>query len=380
MSPPFGDTRIRTSHACLENAPAGEVRVTSTLAPAAQDAVDAQAAEVKRLPAYRRPLGLLVILVALVVCLALSLMFGANPLPLHDVWQVIKSPDDSETSYIVWSLRGPRTVVGLVTGACFAVAGALIQAITRNPLADPGILGVNAGAGFAVTLGVGLFGVSSITGYIWFAFAGAALATVAVYLIGTAGRGTVSPVTLVLAGVALGAVLTAFSTFLELIDEETFRALRNWGLGSIAATSIDDTMPVLPFLAVGLVISLALSGSLNAIALGDDLATSLGAKIMRARVLGIIAVTLLAGGATALTGGIGFIGLMIPHVVRWFTGPDQRWIIAYSALAGPVMLLAADVLGRVIARPGEIEVGLLTAVIGAPVLIALVRRKKASGL
>ncbi|MGO1583629.1 MAG: FecCD family ABC transporter permease, partial [Actinomycetaceae bacterium] len=168
--------------------------------------------------------------------------------------------------------------------------------------------------------------------------------------------------------------------FLTLIDPDTFRSIRSWGLGSIARTDLGDTLAVLPFLAVGLGLALALSGSLNSIALGDDLATSLGARIMRTRVLGVVAVTLLAGGATALTGGISFVGLMVPHVVRWFVGPDQRWIIAYSALAAPVMVLAADVLGRVVARPGEIQVGILTAVIGAPLLIALVRRRRASGL
>ncbi|HMR50135.1 MAG TPA: iron chelate uptake ABC transporter family permease subunit [Arachnia sp.] len=327
-----------------------------------------------------RGLGLLLILAALVVTLLASLAFGANPLGLGEVWRGLRHPDESEASLIVWTLRVPRTVVGVLVGSAFGVAGALIQALTRNPLADPGILGVNAGAGFAVTLGVGLFGLSGIDGYIWFAFAGAAVATVLVYLIGSAGGGSASPVTLVLAGVALGAVLGGFSTFLTLIDKETFRAMRNWGLGSIARTSLSDASTVVPFLLGGLAIALALSGSLNSIALGDDLAASLGTNVGRTRLLGIVAVTLLAGGATALTGGIGFVGLMVPHAVRWFTGPDQRWIIAYSALAAPVLVLAADVLGRVLGRPGEIEAGIVTAVIGAPVLIALVRRAKASGL
>ncbi|SJM44069.1 ABC-type Fe3+-siderophore transport system, permease component [Frigoribacterium sp. JB110] len=262
----------------------------------------------------------------------------------------------------------------------FGVSGALIQAITRNPLADPGILGVNAGAGFAIVVGVTLFGVGGITGYIWFSFIGAILATVLVYLIGSAGRGASSPVTLVLAGIALAAVLSAFSTFLTLMDQETFRSFRAWGLGSLSRASLDDTASVAPFLAVGILLAALISSSLNAVALGDDQATALGASVTRTRILGIIAVTLLAGGGTALTGGIAFVGLMVPHIVRWFTGPDQRWIIAYTALAAPSIVLIADVLGRVITRPGEIEAGVLTALIGAPVLIALVRRRKASGL
>ncbi|HJC69939.1 MAG TPA: iron chelate uptake ABC transporter family permease subunit [Candidatus Brachybacterium intestinipullorum] len=333
-----------------------------------------------RPPRLRRALGLLAVIAGLAVTSLASFMVGANPLPLDAVWSGLWRPDGSEASIIVHTLRIPRTVVGILVGAAFGVSGAVIQALTRNPLADPGILGVNAGAGFAVTLGVGLLGISGITGYIWLAFLGAAGATVLVFMIGSAGRGSASPVTLVLAGVALGAVLTGFSTFLTLIDPDTFDALRNWGVGSIARTGLADTMQVVPFLMGGLLLALLLSGSLNAIALGDDLAAALGTSILRTRVLGVLAVTLLAGAGTALTGGIGFIGLMVPHVVRWIVGPDQRWIIAYSALTAPVIVLAADVLGRVLGRPGEIEVGIMTAVIGAPVLIALVRRRRASGL
>ncbi|MBK1787314.1 FecCD family ABC transporter permease [Prauserella cavernicola] len=328
----------------------------------------------------RRTIGLGFVLAALVAAVLASLAFGANALSLGDVWQVLWDRDRSEAAIIVWTQRWPRTIVAILVGAAFGVAGALIQALTRNPLADPGILGVNAGAGFAVTLGVGVFGLSGITGYIWFAFIGAAAATFVVYLVGSAGRGLVSPVTLVLAGVALGAVLNGFATFLTLIDPETFQSIRDWGLGSIARTSLDDTLAVVPFLVVGLVLAVLLSGALNSIALGDDLAASLGTKVVRTRVLGVLALTLLAGGATALTGGLAFVGLMVPHIVRWFVGPDQRWIIVCSALTAPVLVLTADVLGRVIARPGEVEVGILTAVIGAPVLIALVRSRKASGL
>lgn len=201
-----------------------------------------------RPPRLRRALGLLAVIAGLAVTSLASFMVGANPLPLDAVWSGLWRPDGSEASIIVHTLRIPRTVVGILVGAAFGVSGAVIQALTRNPLADPGILGVNAGAGFAVTLGVGLLGISGITGYIWLAFLGAAGATVLVFMIGSAGRGSASPVTLVLAGVALGAVLTGFSTFLTLIDPDTFDALRNWGVGSIARTGLADTMQVVPFL------------------------------------------------------------------------------------------------------------------------------------
>ncbi|MFT4157835.1 MAG: iron chelate uptake ABC transporter family permease subunit [Microbacterium sp.] len=327
----------------------------------------------------RRAIGFALLLTALTLALLLSLWIGANPLSFSDVWEALFHPDGADASIVVWTKRVPRTLLGVLAGAALGVAGAVIQAMTRNPLADPGILGVNTGAGFTVTLGVGVFGMSGITGYVWYSFAGAAIATLLVWAIGTTGQ-RASPITMVLAGVALGAVLRGVSTFLTLIDADTFRAVHNWGIGSIARADVDDTLSVLPFLLVGLAIAVLLSGSLNSVALGDDLAASLGTSVLRTRILGLIAVTLLAGAATALTGGIAFIGLMVPHVVRWFTGPDQRWIIAGTALAAPVLLLVSDVIGRVIARPGEMEVGIVTAVVGAPVLITLVRRKKASGL
>ncbi len=330
--------------------------------------------------AARRSLGAIALLAALALAILLSLGVGAQAIPVATVWHALVSPDGSEASSILWSLRVPRTAVGVVAGIAFGVSGALIQALTRNPLADPGILGVNAGASFAITLAIGVFGIGTISGYVWFALAGAVLSTVCVYAIGSVGRGAASPITLVLAGVAFAAVLTACSTFLTLMDEETFRGFRNWGIGSIARTPLAQLGSVLPFIVVGLALAAVIAGSLNAVALGDDLAASLGANIARTRVLGIIVVTLLAGAATALTGGLAFVGLMVPHIVRWFTGPDQRWILLFTALGAPTMVLGADVIGRVIAPPGEIEAGVLTAVIGAPVLIALVRRREASGL
>lgn len=330
--------------------------------------------------ARRRVIGAVIIATGFLVTVMASLAFGANPLSVGETWAAIWRPDGSEAASIVWKLRAPRTLAGVLVGAAFGVAGALIQALTRNPIADPGILGVNAGAGFAVTIGIGVFGVTGASQYVWFAFLGAVAATLLVYLIGSVGGGMASPVTLVLAGVALGAVLNGFSTFLSLLDPDTFRAVRTWGLGSIENTGLADTLSVLPMLLVGMLLAVLVSGALNSMALGDDLAATLGVRVVRTRVLVIVAVTLLAGGGTALTGGIGFVGLMVPHIARWLFGPDQRWIIATSALAAPVLVLFADVLGRVIARPGEVEVGVLTAVLGAPVLIALVRGRKVSGL
>lgn len=345
---------------------------------AGSGASSAEAPEPAR--AWRRALGLTAGLGALLVTVVGSVLIGSQELSVSEVWNALTTAGDTQAHFIVNDLRIPRTVVGLTVGIALGIAGALIQALTRNPLADPGILGVNAGAAFFVALGVSVFGVSSIGGYVWFAFAGALVVTVAVYFIGSAGRGGADPVQLTLAGVALGAVLSGVVTAMVLLDSQTFNQMRSWNAGSIVSRGWDILLPVLPFLAVGLVLAGVAVGALNSIALGDDLARSLGTNITRTRVLVIIAVTLLAGGATAVAGPIGFVGLMVPHIARWIVGPDQRWILAYTIVLAPVLVLAADILGRIVIRPAEFPVGIVTAFVGAPVLILLVRRKRASGL
>ncbi|AZU00482.1 iron chelate uptake ABC transporter family permease subunit [Brevibacterium linens] len=329
----------------------------------------------------RRVLGLVAAIIALILVIAASLAIGARDMPISEVLGAFFAPTGSDDQLVVLELRLPRTVLGILVGMGLGLAGGLIQALTRNPLADPGILGVNAGASLAITIGVAFFGISSITGYIWFAFAGALVATVGVYVIGSAGRSrTVDPIRLTLAGVAVAAVLTGLTKAILLTNERAFDAFRSWDVGAIAGRDFDTITAILPFIGIGTVLALALSHSLNAVALGDDLAASLGTSVNRTRVLSIIAVTLLSGAATAAAGPIGFIGLMIPHIARWIVGPDQRWILGYSLVLAPILLLASDVIGRVVMKPGELQVGVVTAFVGAPVLIALVRRKKASGL
>ena len=325
-------------------------------------------------------LGLLVVLALLAIVTVLSVMVGSRDLPLSTVWDALTGADTGRDAQVVTTLRIPRTVMGLLVGAALGVAGALIQAVTRNPLADPGILGVNAGSAFAVAMGVGLLGVTAPSGYVWFAFGGALVTTVVVYLVGSIGRGSVSPAQLTLAGVALGAVLSGITSALLLADQETFSVIRAWEAGSFADRGGEVISATAPFLVVGLVIALALGPALNAVALGDDLAHALGAKVLRTRVLSLLAITLLAGSATAMAGPVAFVGLMIPHIARWIVGPDQRWIIAYSVLLAPVLTIAADVLGRVILPTGEMQVGIVTAFLGAPVLVLLVRRERVSGL
>lgn len=327
-----------------------------------------------------RALGLLVCLLVLGGCLVLSLAFGAKSIPVTDVWHALTAYDGSEDAFIVRDLRVPRAFLALAVGAALGVSGALIQALTRNPLADPGILGVNAGAGFAVILGVAFLGLSSTGQYLAMSFAGAVVTTTLVYVLGSAGRAGATPVQLTLVGVALSAVLAGISAAVTLLNPEVYDAMRGWAAGSLAARGWDVLWTVLPFIAAGLVLALLAARPLNAVALGDDLARSLGAGIVRTRVTVVAAVTLLAGAATAAAGPIGFVGLMVPHVARWFVGPDQRWIIPYTIVCAPILLIVSDTVGRIVLTPQELQVGIVTAFIGAPVLILLVRRRKVSGL
>jgi iron complex transport system permease protein len=314
------------------------------------------------------------------ISVVLSLAIGSNPLAVDVVFDTFRGGGDAEARYVVHDLRVPRTVTGVIVGAALGVAGALIQAFTRNPLADPGILGVNAGAAFAVALGVAVLGIREISGFVWLAFAGAMVVTVAVYLIGSSGRGPADPLRLTLAGVALAAVFSGLTTGMTLSDPDAFEQMRSWNAGSLLGRGFDVLMPVLPFVAVGLLSAWMLAPGLNALALGDDVARAQGANVGMVRVGVIVSVTALAGTATALAGPISFVGLMVPHVVRWLFGLDQRKIVAGSMLLAPVIVLLSDVGGRVLIAPAEIPVGIVTAFVGAPVLIALARRRKASTL
>ncbi|HMR48995.1 MAG TPA: iron chelate uptake ABC transporter family permease subunit [Arachnia sp.] len=324
-------------------------------------------------------LGLVVATALLLALLFLSVMIGSKAIAPSVVWDALFHPSAEIDQFAIRDYRVPRTIVGLVVGIALGVSGALIQALTRNPLADAGILGVHAGASFAVTVAVGVLGVRDISGYMWFAFLGALIVTLMVLALGTTRRGQ-SPVVMVLAGVCVGAVLGGAREALQLTNSDAFDAMRSWNAGSILGRPLDVVWPILPFFAVALILVFMVSGSLNAMALGDELAAAQGVSLARTRILAIVALTLLAGGATAIAGPIGFVGLMVPHVARWFVGPDQRWILVYSVLLAPSLLLASDILGRVVIRPSELPVGIVTAFVGAPMLIALVRRKKASGL
>ncbi|MFB7665023.1 FecCD family ABC transporter permease [Kitasatospora sp. NPDC056138] len=322
-----------------------------------------------------RAAGLLGCLLALLLVVLLSIGFGARQLSFGEVWHGLL--DSGSPGYTaVHRMRLPRTLLGLLAGAALGVAGGLMQALTRNPLADPGLLGINAGASAAVATATSVLGVASFTGYVWFALAGAGIASVLVYAVG-GGRGA-TPARLALAGAALNAVLYSYVSAAMLLDTASLERMRFWTTGSLAGAQPSTVVALLPFVAAGLLLAPALARPLNAMALGDDSARALGARPALVQATAILAVTLLCGAATAACGPIVFVGLMVPHLVRALTGPDLRWLLPYCALLAPVLLLGADVLGRVLGRPGELQVGIVTAVLGGPFFLYFARRGKAA--
>lgn len=325
--------------------------------------------------------GLLAAVALLGVVVLASLALGARDVAPADVLDALahRVPGDADHD-VVMDQRVPRTVVGLVAGAALGLAGTVMQGVTRNPLADPGLLGVNAGASLAVVLAITLLGVTSPGAYIWFALVGAALAAALVYGVGAIGRDGATPVKLALAGTAVTAGATSLITLVLIADADTLNSYRRWSVGSLAGRGTDALLPLVPFLVVGAVLALTAGRTLNLLALGDDVARGLGQNLHLARGVAATAIVLLAGSATALAGPIVFVGLVVPHVIRPFTGPDHRWILPFATVLGPALLIAADVVGRLVVRPGELEAGIVVAVVGAPVLIAIVRRVKLAGL
>ncbi|MCW2530462.1 MAG: fepD [Blastococcus sp.] len=329
----------------------------------------------------RRLTGLAILLVLVVAAALASIAVGTRSIGPGEVWRSLFDGDlSTEEAVIVRQLRVPRTALGLMVGLALGVAGALMQGHTRNPLGDPGLLGVTAGASLAVVLAIAWFGIGTPSGYVWFAFGGALAGTVLVYAIGSAGHSGPTPVTLALAGAALSALLYALVRAVVVSDQQTLDSFRFWVVGALAGRGADVAWQVAPFIALGLLLAVANAPALNLLGLGEDVARGLGQRIWPARIVGLSAITLLCGAATAACGPIAFVGLVVPHAVRAVTGPDHRWLIPCSGLLGAALLLTADVIGRIVARPGELQVGIVLALVGAPFFIALVRRRRTATL
>ncbi|MEU9998032.1 iron chelate uptake ABC transporter family permease subunit [Streptomyces sp. NPDC050848] len=325
-----------------------------------------------------RAFGLVVGVVVLLLVCVLSIMVGAKPVPLADVWHGLFQNTGTGNDVIVHDVRVPRTLLGLLVGGALGLSGAVMQGLTRNPLAEPGLLGVNAGAAAAVVSAIAFLGITDVDAYVWFAFLGAAVVSVLVYVLG--GSRSSTPVRLALAGTAATAALYGYVNAVQLLDSAALDRLRFWTVGSLASADMDTVRRVAPFILVGIVLALLISRPLNAMEMGDDTARALGVSLNRTRVLAMVAVTLMCGAATAACGPIVFLGLMVPYLVRALTGPDMRWILPYAAVLSPALLLGSDVIGRLVARPSELQVGIVTALVGGPVFIHLVRRKRMAQL
>lgn len=323
-----------------------------------------------------RALGFVGCVALLGLVALLSLALGSAEIDIASVFGALTAFDGSNEHLIVTELRLPRTLVGVAVGASLAPAGVLMQGVTRNPLAEPGIFGVNAGAALGVVIAIVALGVSDVRTYVWFALAGAVVASAAVYALGSVGRGRTTPVRLALAGAVLAALLGSATSAVIVLDQRTLDQFRFWVVGSIAGRDLGVLVSVLPFLVLGALVAFGAGRQLNALSLGDETAAALGQRVGLVRVIVSAGVVLLAGGAVAAAGPIAFVGLAVPHAARLLVGADYRWIVAYAAVLGPALLLGADIVGRIIARPSEVQVGIMTAVIGAPIFIWLVRRTK----
>lgn len=345
----------------------------------AGSATEGSGVAIARRPNRVRLLWLVALAAAIGGLVVTSLLIGSREVSVADVLAALGGSSENLSQAAV-STRLPRTALGLLVGAALGLAGAVMQGVTRNPLADPGILGVNLGAALAVVIGIAWFGLASASGYVWAAIGGAAVAAVFVYAVGSLGRGGATPLKLALAGAATSAALASFVTAVWLPRGDIAGSVRSWLIGGIGGATWETTGMVVPFLATGAAVCLLSARSLNSLALGDELAAGLGERVAIARAFAALGAVLLCGAATAVAGPIAFVGLLVPHACRLLVGVDHRWLLPYSALAGAALLLASDVVGRVVARPSEIDVGIVTSLIGAPFFIWIVRRQKVRAL
>lgn len=315
-------------------------------------------------------------LISIALCILASLAFGARYVDFNEVLNALFTRDNASLTALVVRERIPRTVFSIIAGASLGVSGALMQAITRNPIADPSVLGVNTGASLFVVSGIAFFHINTAGQYIWFALAGAAVTAIFVYGIGSLGSGGATPIKLALAGAATSAALSSLVSAIILPRTDVMNSYRFWQVGSVSGATWEGIATVLPFLIVGIVIGVLSTPALNALALGDDVATGLGVRTGVIRIISALAGVLLCGATTALAGPIGFVGLMIPHTMRLICGPNMRYIVPMSAVGGAVLLTVSDIIGRLIGNPGELEAGIVTAFFGAPILIIIAMRAK----
>jgi len=332
-----------------------------------------------RRPKRLRAVWLLASLGVLALLMLASITIGSRDVGLDDILAALGGSADGFSEAAV-TKRIPRTVLAVIAGAALGMSGAVMQGVTRNPLADPGILGVNIGASLAVVVGIAYFGLSAASTTIWVAIAGAGLTALFVYTVGSLGRGGATPLKLALAGAATSAALASFISAVVLPLNNIAGSVRSWQIGGVGGGSFDSVQQVLPFLVAGFAVCALSARGLNSLALGDELAAGLGERVAIARGSAALGAVVLCGAVTAVTGPIAFVGLVVPHACRLLIGIDHRWLLPFSAVLGAALLTGADIVGRIAARPGEVDVGIITALIGAPFFIYIVRRQKVRAL
>lgn len=328
-----------------------------------------------RKPPLTPLIGLILALFVLLTCLVFSITLGATDIPLNSILASFTSFDGSNAHLIIRTVRLPRSLIAIVVGSALAVSGALMQGLTRNPLAEPGILGIESGAALAVVFTTFLFGNLSPSIYTIIAFAGAGITAILVYFLGSLGRGGLTPVNLTVAGAALTALISSLTTGILIVSQQTLEEIRFWLAGSLADRDMNLFLQVLPYLAVGLLLALALGRQITTLSLGEDVAKGLGQQTTWVKLITAASVILLAGSSVAIAGPIGFIGLVVPHISKLFIKADYRWILPYAAVFGAILLLIADIAARALIKPQELPVGVMTAIVGAPFFVYLARSK-----
>jgi len=324
-----------------------------------------------------KQLGLIIGSLLLLAGMLASVLYGIHSFGIRDVWLAYTRFDDSNAHIIITNTRMPRAIIAAAVGGSLAIAGAIMQVLTRNPLASPSIFGINSGAVLFIVIALAVLGSSlTMSGMVWIALAGAAVTSLLVFMLGFQGRGGFEPIRLTLAGASVAAFASSVTSGIMLVNKQSLETALFWMVGSVSDRQMDHLLIVLPYLVIGWILSLLLSGSLNVMALGDDSAKSLGQRMLLIRGLSVIAVVFLAGSSAATAGPIAFIGLIVPHLCRYLVGNDYRWLLPYCALTGGLLLVCADLASRFILMPKEVPVGVATALIGVPFLIHVARRRK----
>ncbi|MGM8215421.1 FecCD family ABC transporter permease [Bacillaceae bacterium W0354] len=323
---------------------------------------------------WSRTIGIFIGIILVLLLMWASVILGLTHITTLMVIDSFKNYDLSNEHIIIHESRIPRALIAAAVGASLAIAGTIMQGLTKNPLASPSIFGVNAGASFFVVIGVFFFGVTSISGFTWLAFVGAALAAVVVYMLGSVGTDGLTPIKLTLAGAAIAALFSSMTQGMLTLNEQALDQVLFWLAGAVQGRSLDLLVGVLPYLIVGWIGALFIGNKMNILTMGEDVAIGLGQKTLIVKLSGAAIIVLLAGGSVAIAGPIGFVGLIIPHVARWLVGHDYRWVIPYSALLGAVLLIGADIGARYLIMPAEVPIGVMTAFIGAPFFIYIARR------